>query len=51
MAKGHIEMVLKTDSKCMFHINDCFTTISGHFSVISVFIFYKTEVQTVILRC
>ena len=31
--------------------NAHFTTISGHFSTNCMFIFHKTEVQTVILRC
>ena len=42
--------VIKTDSKWMFLINDRFTAISGHFFPY-VFIFHKTEVQMVILRC
>ena len=32
-------------------INGHFTTISGHFFANYMFIFHKTEVQTVILRC
>ena len=32
-------------------INDRVTTISGHFFAICMFIFHKTEVSTVILRC
>ena len=43
--------VVKTDSKWMFLINDRFTTISGHFFPICMFIFHKTKVQMVILRC
>ena len=31
--------------------NAHFSTISGHFPANCIFIFYKTEVQTVILRC
>ena len=31
--------------------NAHFTTISGHFSANCMFIFHKTEVQTVILKC
>ena len=37
-------------NECPF-INDRVTTISGHFFAICMFIFHKTEVQTVILRC
>jgi hypothetical protein len=37
-------------NECPF-INDRVTTISGHFFAICIFIFHKTEVQTVILRC
>ena len=35
----------------MFLINDCCTTISDHFFANCMFIFHKTEVQTVIFRC
>ena len=42
---------LYSDSKWNWLINDCFTTISGHFFAICMFVFHKTEVQTVILRC
>ena len=42
---------MKTDLKGMFLINDCFTTTSGNAFAICVFIFHKTEVQMVILRC
>ena len=31
--------------------NAHFTTILGHFSANCMFVFHKTEVQTVILRC
>ena len=37
-------------NECPF-LNDRVTTISGHFFAICMFIFHKTEVQTVILRC
>ena len=37
-------------NECPF-INDRVATVSGHFFAICVFIFHKTEVQTVILRC
>ena len=30
---------------------NCYKTVSGHFFAICIFIFHKTEVQTVILRC
>ena len=30
---------------------NCYKTVSGHFFATCVFIFHKTEVQTVILRC
>ena len=44
---------LKTVSKLMSLINNCVTTISGHFLqyVLCMFNFHKTEVQTVILMC
>ena len=32
-------------------MNGSCTTISGHFLAICMFIFHKTEIQTVILRC
>ena len=32
-------------------INGHFKTISGHFFAIYMFIFHKTEIQTVLLRC
>ena len=38
-------------SKRMSLINDHCTTISGHFFAICMFLFHKTEVLTVILRC
>ena len=37
-------------NECPF-INDSVMTISGHFFSICMFIFHKSEVQTVILRC
>ena len=35
----------------MLLLNNCYTTISGHFFAMCIFIFHKTEVHTVILRC
>ena len=43
--------ILYSDSKWNWLLNGGFTTISGHFFTICMFIFHKTEVQTVILRC
>ena len=43
--------VIKTDPKRMLLFNNCYKTVSGHFFAICIFIFHKTEVQTVILRC
>ena len=40
-----------SESKQMTITNAHFTTILGHFSANCMFVFHKTEVQTVILRC
>ena len=42
---------VKTDPKWMLLLNNCYDIVSGHFFAICIFIFHKTEVQTVILRC
>ena len=42
---------IKTDPKWMLLVYDCYTTVSGHFFAICVFIFHKIQVQTVSLRC
>ena len=42
---------VKTDWKRMLLLNDPYTTVSGHFFDICMFIFHKPEVQTVILIC
>ena len=44
-------VVQKSDPKRMLLLNHCYTTVSGHFFAISMFIFHKTEVQRVNLRC
>ena len=44
-------LYLYSDSKWNWLINGHFTTISGHFFANCMFIFHKTEVQTMILRC
>ena len=41
----------KIDHQNLHLINGNITTVSGHFCAISLNIFYKTEVQTVILKC
>ena len=43
-------LMIKTDRKRMLLLNDCYTTVSGHFFAMCMFIFHKTEVQTVSLR-
>ena len=51
---GSIELfdsLIKSDPKQMLLLNDCYKTVSGHFFAISMFIFHKTEVQRVNLRC
>ena len=40
-----------SDRKWKILINDCCRTLSGHFFAICMFIFHKTEVLKVILRC
>ena len=42
---------LKSVRKWMLLFYNCYKTVSGHFFAICIFIFHKTEVQTVILRC
>ena len=42
---------VKSDRKWMLLLNNCYKIVSGHFFAICFFIFHKTEVQTVILRC
>ena len=42
---------LKTDPKRMLLLNNCYTTVFGHFFAMCMFIFHKTEVQRVILIC
>ena len=42
---------LKTDPKRMLLLNNCYTTVSGPFFAMCMFIFHKTEVQRVILIC
>ena len=44
------ERPLKSVSKWKLLLNNFYRTISGHFFTIFIFIFHKTEVQTVILR-
>ena len=41
---------LKSDRKRMLLLKNCHKIISGHFFAICIFIFHKTEIQTVILR-
>ena len=43
--------ILKSVRKWMLLLNKCYKILSGHFFAICIFIFHKTEVQTVILRC
>jgi hypothetical protein len=35
----------------MLLLNNCWKIVSGHFFAMCIFIFHKTEVQTVIFRC
>ena len=42
---------IKSDPKWMLLLNHWYTTISGHFFAMCMFIFHKTEVQRVILIC
>ena len=43
--------ILKTDRKRILLLNNCYMTVSGHFFVICMLFFHKTEVQTFILIC
>ena len=43
--------LIKSVRKWMLLFYNCYKTVSGHFFATCVFIFHKTEVQTVILRC
>ena len=43
--------IIKSDPKRMLLLNNCYKIVSGHFFAVCIFIFHKTEVQTVILRC
>ena len=47
----YVILILKSDRKRILLLNDWYTTVFGHFFAICIFIFHKTEVQTVILRC
>ena len=42
---------VKSDRKQMLLLNNCYKTVSGHFFTVCIFIFHKTEVQMVSLRC
>ena len=42
---------LNSVSKWKLLLNNCYKTVSGHLFAICIFIFHKTEVQTVILNC
>ena len=42
---------VKTDPKRMLLFDNCYTTVSGSFFAMCMFIFHKTEVQRVILIC
>ena len=46
-----LDVVIKSDPKWMLLLNDCYKTVSGHSLALSMFIFHKTEVQRVSLRC
>ena len=46
-----VQCYIKSDRKWMLLLNNCYKIVSGHFFAICIFIFHKTEVQTVILRC
>ena len=46
-----IYLHIKSVSKWKLLLNNCYEMFSGHFFAICIFIFHKTEVQTVILRC
>ena len=45
------EFNLKTDGKWILLLNDYYKTVSDHFFWVCMFIFYKSEVQMVILIC
>ena len=49
--KRLVETRLKSVSKWKLLFNNYYKTLSGHFFAICIFIFHKTEVQTVIFRC
>ena len=51
MMPGSDSMMLYSDRKWKILTNDSSRTLSGHFFAICIFIFHKTEVQMVILRC
>ena len=51
LAYNFFFLYLYSDRKWKILTNDSCRTLSGHFFAICVFIFHKTEVQTVILRC
>ena len=40
-----------SDQKRMLLLNNCYKIVSSHFVAVCIFIFHKTVVQTVILRC
>ena len=42
---------IKSDRKQMLLLNDWYTTVFGHVFAICIFIFHKTDVQTVSLGC
>ena len=46
-----LQAKMKSDRKRMLLFNNCYKIVSGYFFAIGIFIFHKTEVQTVILRC
>ena len=46
-----VQCSIKSDRKWMLLLNNCYKIVSGHFFAICIFIFHKTKVQTVILRC
>ena len=47
----HLKHHVKSVRKWKFFFNNCYKCVSGHFLAICIFIFHKTEVQMVILRC
>ena len=42
---------IETGRQNLRQLNCCFTTISSHFFTIYIYVFHKTEIDTVILRC